>query len=252
MDERVRRRARCSTCRSLPVARSRRCTWASTAPTSSGSSSGPMRDARRAAVAIRQPHQAGRRRAATGWSRSSRRTADVVVVDLPASELEAAGLACRAAPRAQPVADPRVDAAARGAAGPTADLPYDELLLWAWTGLAAQQPGATSDHPVAPVVPIITYEQGALGACAIAAALRRARQHAVAPLAHGVGTARGQRDEHVDPHRLPRHLPAVRRQQGRHRRRRRSSACTAAATACGCSCARSRRRSSSSCSKRST
>src|SRR5947209_17165540 len=33
---------------------------------------------------------------------------------------------------------------------------YDELLLWAWTGLAAQQPGATSDHPVASVVPIIT------------------------------------------------------------------------------------------------
>ena len=55
--------------------------------------------------------------------------------------------------------------------GETADLPYDELLLWAWTGLAAQQPGATSDHPVASVVPIITYEQGALGACAIAAAL---------------------------------------------------------------------------------
>src|SRR5947209_20569492 len=48
---------------------------------------------------------------------------------------------------------------------------YDELLLWAWTGLAAQQPGATSDHPVASVVPIITYEQGALGACAIGAAL---------------------------------------------------------------------------------
>ncbi len=55
--------------------------------------------------------------------------------------------------------------------GETADLPYDELLLWAWTGLAAQQPGATSDHPVASVVPIITYEQGALGACAIGAAL---------------------------------------------------------------------------------
>ena len=61
--------------------------------------------------------------------------------------------------------------------GETADFPADELLLWAWTGLAAQQPGATSDHPVAPVVPIITYEQGALGATAIAAALieRRTR-----------------------------------------------------------------------------
>ena len=35
---------------------------------------------------------------------------------------------------------------------------------------------------------------------------------------HGVRPARGQRDEHVDPHRLPRHLPTVRRRQGRHRR----------------------------------
>ncbi len=63
-----------------------------------------------------------------------------------------------------------MDAAAR-ARGATADLPADELLLWAWTGLADQQPGATSDHPVAPVVPLVTYEHGALGATAIGAAL---------------------------------------------------------------------------------
>ncbi len=40
-------------------------------------------------------------------------TADVVIVDLPGSELEAAGLTRRAAAGAQPVAGARVDAAAR-------------------------------------------------------------------------------------------------------------------------------------------
>ncbi len=99
----------------------------------------------------------------TGW-------ADVVVVDLPEAELEAAGFDAEHLRRD----NPRLVHAwmpPHAASGVTADLPYDELLLWAWTGLAAQQPGATSDHPVASVVPIITYEQGALGACAIGAAL---------------------------------------------------------------------------------
>jgi crotonobetainyl-CoA:carnitine CoA-transferase CaiB-like acyl-CoA transferase len=96
--------------------------------------------------------------------------ADVVVVDRPASELEGAGLSC-AQLRAHNPALVHAWMPPHAPTGETADLPYDELLLWAWTGLAAQQPGATSDHPVASVVPIITYEQGALGACAIGAAL---------------------------------------------------------------------------------
>ena len=58
-----------------------------------------------------------------------------------------------------------------GLRGHASELPADELLLSAWTGVADQQPGATSDHPVAPVVPILAYEQGALGAAAIGAAL---------------------------------------------------------------------------------
>ncbi|HEU5308511.1 MAG TPA: CoA transferase, partial [Acidimicrobiia bacterium] len=97
-------------------------------------------------------------------------TADVVVVDRPACELDAEGLSCTQLRRHNPSL---VHAwmPPHAPTGETADLPYDELLLWAWTGLAAQQPGATSDHPVASVVPIITYEQGALGACAIGAAL---------------------------------------------------------------------------------
>lgn len=97
-------------------------------------------------------------------------SADVVVVDLPARELEAAGLAEPQLRRDNPALI-HVWMPPHAPSGETADLPHDELLLWAWTGLAAQQPGATSDHPVASVVPIITYEQGALGACAIAAAL---------------------------------------------------------------------------------
>ena len=97
-------------------------------------------------------------------------TADVVIVDLPASELEAAGLTCEQL-RAHNPSLVHAWMPPHAPSGETADLPYDELLLWAWTGLAAQQPGATSDHPVASVVPIITYEQGALGACAIGAAL---------------------------------------------------------------------------------
>ena len=96
--------------------------------------------------------------------------ADVVIVDLPPSELEAAGLAAERL-RADNPSLVHAWMPPHAPRGTVADLPADELLLWAWTGLASQQQGATSDHPVAPVVPIITYEQGALGATAIAAAL---------------------------------------------------------------------------------
>jgi crotonobetainyl-CoA:carnitine CoA-transferase CaiB-like acyl-CoA transferase len=115
------------------------------------------------------------------------RRADVVVVDLPEGELVAEDL--------DPVSLRRVNPGLihawmppHMASGAAADLPYDELLLWAWAGLAAQQPGATSDHPVASVVPIITYEQGALGACAIGAALieRATRGTARSPVVSGL------------------------------------------------------------------
>ena len=96
--------------------------------------------------------------------------ADVVVVDLPAGDLHAAGLDAEHL-RADNPSLVHAWMPPHAPCGPAADLPGDELLLWAWTGLASQQPGATSDHPVAPVVPIIAYEQGALGATAIAAAL---------------------------------------------------------------------------------
>jgi len=79
--------------------------------------------------------------------------ADVVVVDLPEDQLAVAGLDARSL-RAR---NPRLVHAwmpPHAAQGDAATLPYDELLLWAWTGLAAQQPGATSDHPVASVVPM--------------------------------------------------------------------------------------------------
>ncbi len=104
--------------------------------------------------------------------------ADVVVVDLPRAELEDAGLDAERL-RADNPALVHAWMPPHAPRGPAADLPADELLLWAWTGLASQQPGATSDHPVASVVPIITYEQGALGATALAAALiERARRAA--------------------------------------------------------------------------
>ena len=96
--------------------------------------------------------------------------ADVVIVDLPPAELERAGLDADRL-RADNPSLIHAWMPPHAPRGPVADLPADELLLWAWTGLASQQPGATSDHPVASVVPIITYEQGALGATAITAAL---------------------------------------------------------------------------------
>jgi crotonobetainyl-CoA:carnitine CoA-transferase CaiB-like acyl-CoA transferase len=96
--------------------------------------------------------------------------ADVVIVDRPHAELAGSGLA-REQLRAHNPAVIHAWLPPHAPHGPAAELPADELLLWAWTGLADQEPGATSDHPVAPVVPLVTYEQGALGATAIAAAL---------------------------------------------------------------------------------
>ena len=108
--------------------------------------------------------------------------ADVVIVDLPAGDLERAGLDAGRL-RADNPSLVHAWMPPHAVRGPAAEFPADELLLWAWTGLASQQPGATSDHPVAPVVPIITYEQGALGATAIAAALiERATRGAVRSL----------------------------------------------------------------------
>jgi crotonobetainyl-CoA:carnitine CoA-transferase CaiB-like acyl-CoA transferase len=96
-------------------------------------------------------------------------TADVLVIDGSAARLAAlscdAETLCAANTRLVHVWMP--PHAIRGA---VSELPADELLLTAWTGMADQQPGS-AQQPVAPVVPIIGYEQGALGASAAAAAL---------------------------------------------------------------------------------
>ncbi len=99
------------------------------------------------------------------------RRADVVVIDaspakLRTSRLDAATLR-RQNPRLIHVWMPP-----HATKGAMAELPADELLLSAWTGVADQQPGAL-DQPVAPVVSIAAYERGALGATAIAAGLLR-------------------------------------------------------------------------------
>ena len=220
-------------------ARSRRCTSASTAPTCSGSTRRPARrrTTKRCGATPTAPSRSSPRPTASVQELASRRRRRR---RRPARRRARAppGSTPSSSARRQPVAGPRVDAAARASGPAPPTCPDDELLLWAWTGLAAQQPGATSDHPVAPVVPIITYEQGALGATAIAAALIERAHARCGAVAHGVGPARGERDEHVDPDRPARDLPAVRRATRTAPGCRRSSACTAAATACGCSCAR--------------
>ena len=81
-----------------------------------------------------------------GLVRELAATADVVIVDLPASELEAAGLACEQLRERNPSLV-HVWMPPHAPSGETADLPYDELLLWAWTGLAAQQPGRDQRPP---------------------------------------------------------------------------------------------------------
>ncbi len=98
-------------------------------------------------------------------------TADVVVVDLPATRARSGGAHVRAAPARQPRRWSTCGCRRTRRAGRPPTCRTTSSCCGRGPGLAAQQPGATSDHPVASVVPIITYEQGALGACAIAAAL---------------------------------------------------------------------------------
>jgi crotonobetainyl-CoA:carnitine CoA-transferase CaiB-like acyl-CoA transferase len=62
-----------------------------------------------------------------------------------------------------------------GTQGRWSQLPGDPLLLAAAAGVCDHQQALT-DVPVAPVVPILTYAQGALGATAIAAALLERRR----------------------------------------------------------------------------
>jgi crotonobetainyl-CoA:carnitine CoA-transferase CaiB-like acyl-CoA transferase len=62
-----------------------------------------------------------------------------------------------------------------GTSGRWSQLPGDPLLLAAAAGVCDHQQ-ALADVPVAPVVPILTYAQGAMGATAIAAALLERRR----------------------------------------------------------------------------
>lgn len=104
-----------------------------------------------------------------GHLRRLSRRADVIVVDSPASFLNEYGLdatTLRAA-NSQLV---HVWMPAHAPVGRASSLPADDLLLAARTGVSDQQP-ATVNGPIAPVVPHLTYEQGALGAIAIAAGL---------------------------------------------------------------------------------
>jgi crotonobetainyl-CoA:carnitine CoA-transferase CaiB-like acyl-CoA transferase len=97
------------------------------------------------------------------------RRADVTVVDGSRSFLDEYGLDATTLGRANSqlvyLWMPPHAATGRGSA-----LPADDLLLTARTGVSDQQP-ATTDRPIALVVPHLTYEQGALGAIAIAAGL---------------------------------------------------------------------------------
>ncbi len=95
--------------------------------------------------------------------------ADVIVIDSPAWLLDRYGLDATTlcASNSQLV---HVWMPAHAARGRGSSLPADDLLLAAATGVADQQP-ASVDRPVAPVVPHLTYEHGALGAIAIAAGL---------------------------------------------------------------------------------
>jgi len=95
--------------------------------------------------------------------------ADAVVIDRPRTVLEQYGLDAHTLRSANSqlvyVWMPPHAPVGRGTS-----LPADDLLLAARTGLADQQPG-TIDRPVAPVIPHLSYQQGALGAIAIAAGL---------------------------------------------------------------------------------
>jgi crotonobetainyl-CoA:carnitine CoA-transferase CaiB-like acyl-CoA transferase len=104
-----------------------------------------------------------------GRLRRLARRADVVVVDGPLPFLNRFGLDATTM-RCCNSQLLHVWMPAHGTVGRGSSLPADDFLLAARTGLADQQP-ATTDTPVFPVVPHLTYEQGALGAIAIAAGL---------------------------------------------------------------------------------
>ena len=97
------------------------------------------------------------------------RRADIVVIDASPGNLHDSGLDAATLRRRNPRLI-HLWMPPHATKGPVAELPADELLLSAWTGVADQQPGAL-DRPVAPVVNITAYEHGALGATAIVAAL---------------------------------------------------------------------------------
>jgi crotonobetainyl-CoA:carnitine CoA-transferase CaiB-like acyl-CoA transferase len=95
--------------------------------------------------------------------------ADVVVTDLSPVHLQGSGLDA-ATLRRHNQRLIHVWMPPHSTKGAMSELPADELLLSAWAGMADQQPGAL-EQPVAPVVPVIAYEHGALGVAAIVAAL---------------------------------------------------------------------------------
>src|ERR1700678_1869014 len=95
--------------------------------------------------------------------------ADVLLTDLRPGEIAGHW----ASPRSSLAASPRLVHAwlpPYAARGRWRDLPDDPLLLAAVGGFADHFP-AVADVPVAPVVPTVSYIQGAVGAAAIAAAL---------------------------------------------------------------------------------
>ena len=105
----------------------------------------------------------------TGELRRLAAAADVLLTDLRPAELDGHW----AGPVAASAANPRLVHAwlpPYAARGRWRDLPDDPLLLAAVGGFADHFP-AVQDRPVAPVIPVVSYLQGALGAAAIAAAL---------------------------------------------------------------------------------
>ena len=99
------------------------------------------------------------------------RGADAVVIDGPRARLEDFGLDATTT-RSSNSRLIHLWMPSFGTRGRGSSFPADDLLLGASTGVSDQQPAA-HDVPVALVVPILSYEQGALGATAIAAALLR-------------------------------------------------------------------------------
>jgi crotonobetainyl-CoA:carnitine CoA-transferase CaiB-like acyl-CoA transferase len=105
----------------------------------------------------------------TGELRRLAAAADVLLTDLRPAEIDGHW----AGPQSAGGANPRLVHAwlpPYATRGRWCDLPDDPLLLAAVGGFADHFP-AVQDRPVAPVVPVVSYLQGALGAAAIAAAL---------------------------------------------------------------------------------